>query len=53
MRRNVHFIGPVLRAPSCLMALCCVLGRKMVVRERAVHFIPGDPVALTFQWWAV
>ena len=26
------------------------LGRSTVVRERAVNFIPDDPVALTFQW---
>ena len=48
VRRNVHFFGPALRAPSCRMTLCCVLGRNMLVRERAVHFIPDDPVALTF-----
>jgi len=35
------------------MTLFCVLGRSMVVRERAVHFIPDDPVALAFQWWTV
>ena len=48
VRSIVHFFGPALRAPSCRMALCCVLGRSMLVKERAVHFIPDDPVALTF-----
>ena len=31
VRHNAHFFGPTLRAPSCRMALCCVLGRSMVV----------------------
>ena len=48
VRRNVHFFGPALRAPSYRMALRCVLGRSMLARERAVHFLPDDPVALTF-----
>ena len=42
MRRNVHLFGPALRASSCRMALCCVLGQSGVVRERAVHFAPDD-----------
>ena len=31
MRRNVHLFDLALRALSCQMALCCVLGRSMVV----------------------
>jgi len=38
VRRDVHFIGPALRAPSCRMTLCCVLAGSIVVNERAVHF---------------
>ena len=45
MRRDLHFFGPALRAPSFWMAIFCVLGRRMVVRERIVHLIPNDPVA--------
>ena len=49
MRRNLHFFGPALSAPSCRMTLFYVLGRSMLVRERAVHLTPDDPVALAFQ----
>jgi len=40
-------VNPVaaLRVQSCRITLCCVLGRSMVVRERAVYFTPHDPVA--------
>jgi len=47
MRSNVHFFGPVLRAPSCQMELICVLGRSILVAvycdHMAVAYSPPPP----------